>query len=176
MKRIFILAISTGLLLSSCGGGETTEPKQENSPAAVEATTEEVAEDNSRTETMVVVIEANDQMKYNIDRIDAYVGQKVQLTLKNVGVQPKEAMGHNWTLLQKGIDLQEFAMAAMVDKDNEYLPADRMTDVYAHTSLLGPGEEETIEFIAPDQAGPYKFLCTFPGHFGTMQGIFFVKE
>lgn len=174
MKRISLFALMASLMLSACGGGESAEPQQEAAPATEEVV-EEVADDN-RTETLVVVIEANDQMKYNLERIDAYAGQTVQLTLKNVGVQPKETMGHNWTLLNKGVDLQDFAMAAMNAKDNDYLPADRMADVFASTSLIGPGEEITIEFAAPSEAGPYKFLCTFPGHFGTMQGIFFVKE
>ncbi len=175
MKRISLFALAIGMMFSACGGGgnESAEP-QETTPVTEEVV-EEVVDDN-RTETLVVVIEANDQMKYNLARIDAYAGQTVQLTLKNVGVQPKETMGHNWTLLNKGIDLQDFAMAAMTAKDNDYLPADRMADVMVHTALLGPGEEETIEFVAPSEAGPYKFLCTFPGHFGTMQGIFFVKE
>ena len=179
MKKTLILSLMAGFIFTACGGGgeepATQTPAEETTSNETEAAVADEADD-MRTETLVVVIEGNDQMKYNIDRIDAYAGQTVQLTFKNVGEMPKETMGHNWTLLQKGVELQDFAMAAMNAKDNDYLPADRMTDVYAHTALLGPGEEETIEFIAPDEAGPYKFLCTFPGHFGSMQGIFFVKE
>ena len=43
------------------------------------------------------------------------------------------------------------------------------SDVIAHTKLLGPGESDEITFKVPD-AGVYDFICTFPGHFGTMRG------
>ena len=65
---------------------------------------------------------------------------------------------------------------ALVAKEEDFLPADLMGEVVAHTGLLGPGESETIFFDVPEEAGPYKFLCSFPGHFGTMQGLFFVRQ
>jgi azurin len=43
-------------------------------------------------------------------------------------------------------------------------------DVLAHTKLLGPGEFDTIEFMAPATPGTLEYVCTFPGHFGTMNG------
>ncbi len=87
---------------------------------------------------------------------------------------PKEAMGHNITILKQGVDLEEYAMAASKAKDNEYQVKGREGDVIAHTKLLGPGESETITFNAPE-AGTYKFICTFPAHYGLMQGDFIVK-
>jgi len=66
-------------------------------------------------------------------------------------------------------------MEAMNAKEDNYLPSGLMADVIAHTALLGPGEEETILFNAPDEAGPYKFICSFPGHYASMQGILFVQ-
>ena len=39
---------------------------------------------------------------------------------------------------------------------------------------LGGGEETEITFTAPEP-GEYPFLCTFPGHFGIMNGKFIVK-
>jgi azurin len=40
--------------------------------------------------------------------------------------------------------------------------------------LIGGGESTTIEFEAPEK-GEYTFLCTFPGHFGLMNGKFIVE-
>jgi azurin len=35
--------------------------------------------------------------------------------------------------------------------------------------MLGGGESETINFII-EEAGIYKYVCTFPGHYQIMQG------
>jgi azurin len=46
--------------------------------------------------------------------------------------------------------------------------------VLHHTSLLGPEQEETIYFNAPNEPGSYPFVCTFPGH-RTMRGVMIVR-
>lgn len=170
MKSTFLTLVASALVLASCGGSEApaTEETQATAPAPQET---QVVEDANVVE---LTIEANDQMKFNLSTLEVAAGSKVKLTLKNVGELPKEAMGHNWTLLQAGVDLQSFAMAAMAAKDNDYMPADRMSDVVAHTAILGPKEEQTIEFDAP-APGSYTYLCTFPGHYGIMKGTFTVR-
>ena len=126
--------------------------------------------DNDKVE---IVIESNDQMRFNLKEITVKEGQTVVLTLKHVGKLPKAAMGHNWVLLQPGTELPAFAMKAMQAKDNEYVPADAQ-EVIVNTSLLGGGEETTIEFEAPTK-GKYTFICSFPGHYALMQGTFTVE-
>ena len=42
-----------------------------------------------------IVIESNDQMRFNLSEITVQQGQTVVLTLKHVGKLPKAAMGHN---------------------------------------------------------------------------------
>lgn len=120
-----------------------------------------------------IVIESNDQMRFNLSEITVQQGQTVVLTLKHVGKLPKAAMGHNWVLLEPNTDLASFAMSAMKAKDNEYVPADA-PEVVVNTILLGGGEETTIEFEAPSP-GTYSFICSFPGHYALMQGTFTVE-
>ena len=66
-----------------------------------------------------IEITANDQMKFNLAKIEAKVGETIKVVLKNVGTLPKEAMGHNWVLLKPGTDLNAFAQASMTAKDAE---------------------------------------------------------
>lgn len=120
-----------------------------------------------------VVIEGNDQMKFNLSEIKVKEGQTVKLTLKHVGKLPAAAMGHNWVLLESGTDLATFAQAAMKAKDNQYVPAGSDAVIVA-TDLLGGGEETTIEFTAPAK-GSYDFICSFPGHYALMKGKFIVE-
>jgi len=48
--------------------------------------------------------------------------------------------------------------------------------VLYYTGLLEPETSETIYFTAPEQPGTYTYVCTFPGHWRTMQGTLRVVE
>ncbi|WP_037585972.1 azurin [Stenoxybacter acetivorans] len=116
-------------------------------------------------------VEANDQLKYNVSQID--VSKKcTQFTihLKNVGTQPKTAMGHN-VVITKADDMNAVAMEGVtLGLDKEYL---NTTDprVVAYSPMIGGGEETSVTFDTSKIAnGSYAFFCTFPGHSGTMKG------
>ncbi|MEQ9265938.1 MAG: azurin [Balneolaceae bacterium] len=148
------LIISTILLLSIGNPFSTpTEPVQAN-------------------DKVEVVIESNDQMKFDLSEIKVKAGDTVVLTLKHVGKLPKAAMGHNWVLLSQGTDIAAFSQKAVRARDTEYIPEG--DEVIINTSLIGGGEETTIEFVAP-AAGEYDFICSFPGHFALMKGKFIVE-
>lgn len=122
-----------------------------------------------------VEITGNDALQFSTKAFTVKAGDSVTVTLQNVGTQPKDVMGHNWVLLQAGSVVATFGSAAMTAKDTDYIPAGDAS-VLAHTKLLGPGETDTITFVAPAAAGDYPFLCSFPGHFGTMQGVMTVVQ
>lgn len=147
--------------LAACGGEatESAAPAQEETAAAA---------------ADAVVIEANDQLQFSVKEFTVAAGEEVTITLKSVGTLPKETFGHNIVFLAMGTDLVAFATGAMAAADNEYMPAD-MSAVLGHSRLLGPGEEDTFSFTAPSAPGQYEFLCTFPGHYGTMRGVMIVE-
>ena len=132
-----------------------------------------ISEIENSNDKVEIVIESNDQMRFNLSEITVKQGQIVVLTLKHVGKLPKAAMGHNWVLLRPDTDLASFAMSAMKAKDNEYVPLEA-PEVMVNTILLGGGEKTTIEFEAP-ASGTYSFICSFPGHYALMQGTFIVE-
>lgn len=117
----------------------------------------------------VVTISGDDQMKFDKKTIKVKAGQKVKLTLKHTGKMKAEVMGHNFVLLKKGTDASAFATKAVAAKDQQYIPPDMKDSVLAYTKVIGGGQSDTIEFVAPP-AGSYPFLCSFPGHFAMMQG------
>ena len=160
INRLSILFLALAVACGSAEEKSSSEAKTEDVAVEVPAVAE-------------IVIEGNDQMKYNLDRIDVRAGQKVKLTLRHVGQLPLESMGHNWVLLKQGTDITEFATAAINFKDNEYVDPSKEDQVIARTKMIGGGEESTIEFEAPAK-GIYDFICTFPGHYGMMKGKFVV--
>ena len=125
-------------------------------------------------EPVKVTITGNDTMQFDLKSFEVESGQKIELTFKNIGKIPKIAMGHNLVILNKDVDVKAFATSAIAAKATDYIPEGSEDKVLAMTKLIGGGESDTIEFVAPE-AGTYEFICTFPGHYMMMKGILVVE-
>lgn len=175
MKKLFFLpAAAVMLFLASCGGNsssdETTATEDTTTaPAAAEAPGSDIPGIDTVTVTDHITLTGNDQLQYDKTLFKVKAGQKITLDFKNIGTQPAAAMSHNVVILQQGTDVQKFGEAAVPAAATAHIPDSMKDDVIAHTKLLGPGESDQITFTLPD-AGVYDFICTFPGHFGTMHG------
>ena len=127
-----------------------------------------------------ITIQADDKMRYDVTAFDASPGQKIAVTIKNIGTTPKFSMGHNFVLLDRlinGGNVQSaFLDKASTEASHEYVPPGAK-EVLAHSKLLGPGESEVVTFNAPYIPGEYLYVCSFPGHYsqGT-KGIMTVKQ
>jgi len=167
MKKLSLIAIAALFAFTSCGNNtEQTEA------TGTDTLSQEVAAAPVEKEVSIT-INAGDDMKYDLAEIKVKEGQTVKLTLVHTGKLAKEAMGHNWALLTQGTIVSDFAAIAMQAKDSDYIPAGA-AEVIVHTKLIGGGQTDTIEFMAPAK-GVYEFICTFPGHSGLMKGTFYVE-
>ncbi|MDZ7787204.1 MAG: azurin [Halofilum sp. (in: g-proteobacteria)] len=127
--------------------------------------------------TCELTITGNDQIQYN--KSELVVGadcDEVKLTLEHVGQMSVDQMGHNVVVTETG-DYKSVAQAGMqAGKDQEYVPAgdDR---VIAHTSMIGGGETTSVRFDTSqlEAGGDYTFFCSFPGHYGMMNGKLVVE-
>ncbi len=173
MKSIAIL-LTISFTCALTGIAEDKKPKEEKPKVATESAGKAKKKEEEKFD-VEVKLTGNDQMQYDKKTFTVTAGQKVKLTFKNIGVLPKVAMGHNVVILKKGVNKVAFATAAIpAGPQAEYIPAAHKKDILAHTKMLGPGEETSIVFTAPD-AGKYDYLCTFPGHFAVMSGVMTVK-
>lgn len=171
MKKLFIIpALAGALFVAACGGNQTNEETTDSTETTT--TTQAPAVDIPGLDTVELsndlVIEGNDMMRFDKTLFKVKAGEPVKLTFKNVGELPKESMGHNVVVLQPGTDLPAFAGEAIKAADAEYIPLTFASSIVAHTKLLGPGETDVIEFTL--ESGVYPFICSFPGHYGVMQG------
>ena len=123
-----------------------------------------------------VEISADDTMKFSVTEIAAKPGEKLSVTLVNLGTTPKFSMGHNWLLLAAKVDVQPFLVAAAEAMTADYVPMATQKDrILAATKLLGPKERDTVTFTAPTAPGRYEFVCSFPGHYQVgMRGVLIV--
>ncbi len=117
-------------------------------------------------------ITANDQMQYDKQTLSVPASCKeVTVTLHHAGKLPREAMGHNWVLVNAA-DFNAVATAGMsAGLANDYVqPGDKR--VLAHTKIVGGGQTTSVTFStsALKPGGDYRYLCTFPGHNATMHG------
>jgi azurin len=123
-----------------------------------------------------VEISAGDTMKYSVTKIEAQPGQKITVVLTNEGNLPKEAMGHNWVLLNEGVNPAAYANLAVSAKAENYQPKSLAGKVLASIPTLGPKESGKVTFTAPTTPGTYHYLCSFPAHFSAgMAGELIVK-
>ena len=115
-----------------------------------------------------VQVQADDKMRYDVTAFDVSPGQKVSITIKNIGTTPKFSMGHNLVVLDKQITEQniqaKFLDPASQEASHDYVPPNDK-NVLAHSKLLGPNESETVTFTAPYVPGQYLYVCSFPGHY-----------
>src|SRR5213595_3162458 len=119
-------------------------------------------------------ISGNDLMQYDKSELSAPATCKeITVTLHHTGKLPKEAMGHNWVLVNAA-DLTAVATAGMgAGLANDYV-ATGDKRVLAHTTTIGGGESTSVTFATSilKKGGAYEYLCTFPGHNALMHGIF----
>ncbi len=171
MKKIAILSLSALLFWSCSDKKEETTSTDEIDYSTYQKDGESTdAKSTAEATTTHLVIKGNDDMTYDKTKFTVKVGQEVTLLLVNAGSMSKEAMGHNAVVLKQGVNKNDFAYAASSEKDNDYFPERLKEEVIAHTKLLGAKESDQIKFTLTE-AGNYDFICTFPGHLMTMQGI-----
>ena len=171
----YIKPLALILVLSSvaCSAPSSTTAASDAAaaPAASAATPAPVVHDGRAIE-----ITADDTMKFSVAEIAAKPGEKLSVTLVNLGTTPKFSMGHNWLLVAPMGDIQPFLIAAAEAMTTDYVPLATQKDrVLAATKLLGPKERDTVTFTAPTTPGRYDFVCSFPGHFQVgMRGVLIV--
>ena len=57
--------------------------------------------------------------------------------------------------------------------ERNYIP--EHADILSSTPLLNPGDTYILRMKLPEEAGDYPFVCTFPGHWQTMNGLIRVR-
>lgn len=179
MNKLILASAMAGLVLAaSCGNPGSSNDDTSTTTSTSETATEQPASTGSTASipglsdlpiSNDLALEGDDLMKFDKELFRVKAGETVKLTFRNVGELPKESMGHNVVILKPGTDIAAFGAEAIKAVSNDYIPMTFRSSIVAHTALLGPGETDEIEFTL-EEAGVYPFLCSFPGHYGVMQG------
>lgn len=116
----------------------------------------------------------HERIQYTVTEFKVKAGGPVKLVFDNPDATP-----HNLLIVQPGSE-DEIGLAAIeMAKQPEALASMNFTpksDKILHaTQMLKQGEEETLRFHAPEKAGRYPYICSFPGHFLVMKGVMIVE-
>lgn len=125
----------------------------------------------------VIEVTGTDNMKFDVETMQAQPGETIKVVLKTVSRIPKQAMAHNIVFLHSGVDMRAFVNASAKARDNQYIAPELEDQVLATTDLAGGGETVEVTFTVPMVPGDYEYVCSFPGHFyGGMKGVLIVKD
>jgi azurin len=110
------------------------------------------------------------QMKYGRDEFSVFAGKSVELVFENTATSP--SMQHNVVVLNVAPSQAAFKevgqQGVLAGATNHYVPDHPW--VLAATEVVGSGGRVSVSFRAPEEPGNYGFVCTYPGHWATMQG------
>src|SRR5699024_8746323 len=114
------------------------------------------------------------ELQFDVTELEVQPGEKIKIVFENT-----DFMLHNLLILKPNT-LEEVGAAAddMTTNpnaaDQQYVPD--VPAVLFATDLVDPGETATLTFVAPEEPGSYPYICTFPGHWRSMQGVMKVVE
>lgn len=126
----------------------------------------------STGQPLIVTINAIAGLQFDKVRFWVKPGTQVKIILKNA-----DDMSHNLVFTKPGKRLDVVNAALKLEEKGpgmNYIPDS--PDVLWAIPVLSPGQEQSITFTAPEAAGVYPFVCTFPGHGFAMYGAMYVSD
>ena len=107
-------------------------------------------------------------MKYDVTEVRAAPGEVLEFVMEN-----PDSMQHNLLVTAPG-KMPEVGVACdkmgetLEGKGRQFVPD--LPSVLAAMGLVDPGKSGRVFWVVPEKAGTYPFVCTYPGHWRTMNG------
>lgn len=107
-------------------------------------------------------------MKYDVTEIRAYPGEVIEFVLEN-----PDSLQHNLLVTAPG-KMPEVGVACdkmgetIEGKGRQFVPD--LPSVFAAMGLVDPGKSGRLYWVVPSKPGTYPYVCTYPGHWRTMNG------
>jgi len=164
-----IAGVGAGTLLTACGGGSDGDGSSSSSSSSA-------SESGTGEESGTVTIQPQgNQMKYKQTEFTVPADTEIELVFENTATSP--SMQHNVILLNEAPSdaiFKEIGQAGVkAGANNEYVPDHDA--ILAATDMSKPGETVSVTFTTPSEPGEYGYLCSYPGHWATMQGTMIVE-
>ena len=96
---------------------------------------------------------------------------KFTIYFKHEGEMAVKTFGHNVVIVEtKNFDKVKSQIDMKLGEEAGYLPD--MSEIIAKTAIVGGGSDTSVTIDARNLSrdSEYMFFCSFPGHYGAMQG------
>ncbi|MEI6712585.1 MAG: GDSL-type esterase/lipase family protein [Verrucomicrobiota bacterium] len=112
-------------------------------------------------------------MQFAPKELRVKAGQPVRVIFEN-----PDLMQHNLVLVSPGAEEEVGSLAdQMAAKPDgfakNFVPESKK--ILHATALVNPAGKAELQFTAPNVAGSYPYICTFPGHWRVMKGVLIVE-
>ncbi|HMO91741.1 MAG TPA: GDSL-type esterase/lipase family protein [Pirellulaceae bacterium] len=123
---------------------------------------------------VIVLRPITHMMQYDRSQIFVEAGKPVQIVFENTDIMP-----HNIVFTAPGayakVGIASEEMASAPDAiDRQFVP--NLPEVLFASKMLQPGQTQVLNVTAPETAGEYPYVCTYPGHWRRMYGTMHVVE
>ena len=118
----------------------------------------------------MIELKCSAALQFDRKLIEAKAGEALTLVFDNPDIMP-----HNVVFVTEGnlklVGDLSFSMLNDPKAAQKHYTPD-VPEVIAGSYLVLPGGKHTLHFTAPTEPGDHHFVCTFPGHWMTMNGTF----
>lgn len=172
--RAVPLVLLLAVALVGCGGSDSSPDDATSS-----SSTATQSESSAEVDRTVTLHPKGNQMKYRETEFTVAPGETIRLVFENTATSP--SMQHNVVVLastEEGIFQKVGEAGTRAGSPNDYIPQEEglQEQILAYTPMSKPGETVEVTFTVPEETGEYGYVCTFPGHWATMQGTMYVQE
>lgn len=174
LGKICAYAFAFALLSISCRNTDSHQKENRETIPATENVETTIPGVEKLAFSDTIQLKAGDNMRFDKELFRVRAGKKIRLILFNTSPKSSGSMTHNVVILVKGTDIADFADAVHNAKDEQYTPASVAPLIIAHTRMVPGGGSDAVEFVVV-KPGVYDYICSFPGHWGTMQGKIVVE-
>jgi azurin len=108
-------------------------------------------------------------MRFSLGQFSVHAGEEVEIEFVN-----PDDMPHNLLFtVPGGLESVSLKAEEMIKEPDAFAKSfiPETSEVLFSTKLIGTGETERLRFTAPMKPDSYPYVCTFPGHWRTMNGI-----
>lgn len=162
-RKTFQIALLALVMVgvAACGGQQTDQPA---------AVGDQEDADGVR---VVTIRPVGNEMRYETTEFTVQAGQEVRIVFENTATS--DAMHHNVVVIENADAVDRVGNSALeAGPEADYIPEDEA--IIAYTDMAAPGETVEVTFTAPENAGDYPYICTYPGHYMMMQGTMTVTQ
>lgn len=167
MKQLAIITLT--FFAIACGPASNDSGSENKTKNDMPARAELPLNEND-TITIVGTGATMNEMKYDTKVLRVPANKEITIELVNQSTDA--SMPHNLVVIQKGT-ADDVGQGGLQYKENNYVNPDD-ENVIANTPVAQMGETVYVTFTTP-AAGDYDFICSYPGHWGLMNGRFVTR-